>query len=188
MVSFLRGKVKHRLKNCLILEVNNIGYQVFVTPTFLADVKEDDEISLYTHQYVREDALNLYGFKSLDELRIFEDLISVSGVGPKSALSVLTIAAPTEIEQAIERGDASLLIKVSGIGKKTAQRIVLELKGKLIKDDEVHISSENEEVVEALVGLGYKERVARQVVNKLPEGIESMSEKIREALKIASGG
>jgi len=131
MVSFLRGKILNKGQGYIIVEVNNIGYQVFVNPIMFADFDVGQAVEIYTHQYVREDALDLYGFKSLEELEMFELLLSISGIGPKSALGVLSVASVADIKESISRGDSSLLTKVSGIGRKTAERVVLELREKI---------------------------------------------------------
>jgi len=133
MISFLRGKIINKGLNYAIVEVAGLGYQVFLSETLLNDFKKDSEIEIYTHHQVREEASDLYGFKTLDDLELFELLLTVSGVGPKSALGVLAIASAGDIKEAIIRGDANLLTKVAGIGKKTAERLVLELKTKILR-------------------------------------------------------
>ncbi|MFH1482274.1 MAG: Holliday junction branch migration protein RuvA, partial [Patescibacteria group bacterium] len=133
MIAFLSGKIKNKSNGYIILEVNNIGYKVFISQIFFADLDINQAVDLYTHQYIREDALDLYGLRSLDELEFFELLISISGIGPKSALGVLSIAGINDIKESIVAGDPTLLTKVSGIGRKIAERVVLELREKIRK-------------------------------------------------------
>lgn len=188
MISYLKGKIKHQGNGFVILEVNNIGYQVFISPWLYADANFDQEIEFYTHQQVREDALNLYGFRSLAELELFELLLSVSGIGPRSALGVMSIATVVDIKESIGRGDPALLTKVSGIGRKTAERVVLELRekiGKLSggdgKSGKNNLGSSDE--IDALMALGYSLAQAREALNGVDEKIKDSGERIRQALK-----
>src|SRR5512140_3237923 len=122
MIAYLKGKLINKGKNYIIIDVADIGYQVFVNPVMYAELTIGDVLEIYIHHNVREDAETLYGFKNLEELEMFELLLSISGVGPKSALGVLSIAKVEDIKSAIVRGDATMLTKVSGIGRKTAER------------------------------------------------------------------
>ena len=166
------------------MNVGNAGYKVYAIPTLLAETKDGEEIALHLHQYVRENAIELYGFKTRDELEIFEDLISISGVGPKSALKTLTVTTAPDIRNAIQKGDPGLLTKVSGIGAKTAEKIILELKGKIEVRENENATPEDAEVIDALVGLGYKTKQAREAVQKIPADVSGTSERIREVLKM----
>ncbi|MFA5644048.1 MAG: Holliday junction branch migration protein RuvA [Patescibacteria group bacterium] len=186
MISYLKGKISFKLKNSVLIEVNNIGYSVFVGENFLNELKVGQELEIFTHQYVREEALDLYGFKTLEELSFFELLISISGIGPKSALSVLGIAKLSDIKESIVRGDSHLLTKVSGIGKKIAERVVLELKDKLFKlggDYDLSSSGSSADEIDALMALGYSLPEAREALNKVDKNIVDSGEKIKEALK-----
>ena len=187
MISYLKGKIKHQANDHLILEVGNIGYQVYVTPFLIAEKKAGEEMELYTHQYVRENSLDLYGFPTHKELEIFEKLIGISGVGPKTALGVLTVNKPDDILKGIEPGDDKIFTKVPGIGGKTAQRIILELKGKLENIGESALSKEDEEVIEALVSLGYKKNDVRRALEKVEVTGDSAA-RIRGALKVLGRG
>ncbi len=187
MISFLRGKVIYKLKNSFILELNNLGYSVFVSDSFLNEVKIGQELEVFTHQYVKEDIFDLYGFKNLEELEFFELLISISGIGPKSALGVLAMAKLSDIKESIVRGDSNLLTKVSGIGKKTAERVVLELKDKIFKlggnYDLTNSGNFSGDEIDALVGLGYSWVEAREALNLVDKNIIDSGQKIKEALK-----
>ena len=188
MISYLKGKIKHKSNGFVILEVNNIGYQVFISPLLYADLNFNQEVELYTYQYVREDALNLYGFKNREDLELFEMLLSISGIGPKSALGVMSIATTADIKESISRGDSALLTKVSGIGRKTAERVVLELREKIGKlgggDGKLgggYLGSSDE--IDALMALGYSLSQAREALNNVDAKIKDSGERIRQALK-----
>lgn len=188
MISFLRGKILNKGKGFVIVETRDVGYKIFISPTFFADLDLGQEIDMYTHQYVREDALDLFGFRSLEELELFELLISISGIGPKSALGVLAIATPDDVKDSIARGDSALLQKVSGIGKKTAERVVLELREKIghisisAKDSSGNASGSGDEI-DALMALGYSMQQAREALKNVDSNIKDSGERIREALK-----
>ena len=187
MISFLRGKIIFQDKDFVIVEVGGVGYQVFVLPNFKVD-PESDEIEIYTHLYVREDALKLYGFSAMGELKLFELLISISGIGPKAAQGILSLASPENIRAAIAHGDASVLTRVSGIGRKTAERVILELRNKVeISPEEVsgggRIINADSDVVEALVGLGYRPAEAQSALKDIPSEVEGVEEKIKWVLK-----
>ncbi len=181
MLAFLRGTILLKTQEYLIVDVHDIGYQVHVTKTYLADVKKGETIEIFLYQHIREDASDLYGFKSAIELGLFEKLLSVSGVGPKSALAILGLAPADAILSAIARGDEAMLTAVSGIGGKTAQRIILELRGKLdhIASDGTGLGDE----IEALVGLGYSAGQARDALQKVDSSITDSAERLRQALK-----
>ncbi len=190
MIAFLRGKVISQNDSFLIVEVNNVGYKVFVNQNLLNQTKVGNQIELYTHQYVREDSLGLYGFTSQDELEMFELLLSISGVGPKSALGVLSIASIDDLKRTIAAGDPSLLVKVSGIGKKTAERIVLELRekvGSLVGSKELSNSYDavaSSDEIDALMALGYSLSQAREALSKVDSLIKDSGERIKQALKL----
>lgn len=186
MISYLKGLISYKLKSKVIIEVNNIGYSVFVSENFLNDLKIGEETQIFTFQNVKEDALDLYGFKTLEELEFFELLISISGIGPKSGLSVLAVAKISDIKESIVRGDSHLLTKVSGIGKKIAERVVLELKDKLLKiggDYDLSSSSFSADEIDALIALGYSVVEARDALNQVGKDVVDSADKIRQALK-----
>ena len=190
MISYLKGKILNKGQGFVILLVDNIGYRVFVSSVIFVDLAIGQEVELYIHHHVREDAVNLYGFKNLESLEMFELLLTISGIGPKSALAVMSIASVADIKESIARGDSSLLVKVSGIGKKTAERVVLELREKIGK---IYASSENTGVgssfnanadeIDALMTLGYSLQQAREALQKVDPKIKDSGERIRHALK-----
>lgn len=182
MIAFLRGTILHKTEDSLILDVHDVGYRLMITKTYSSETKTGDTVELFVHHYVREDVNDLYGFKEQAELVLFEKLISVSGVGPKSALAILSLAPAQALHQAIVQGDDSLLTKVSGIGGKTAQRIILELRGKLDQLMTGGGSTYSEEL-EALVSLGYSVAQAREALQKVDAQITDSGERIRQALQ-----
>lgn len=187
MISYLRGKVINKSLNYAIIEIANIGYQVFTGENFLNELKINSEVEVYTHHRVREEASDLYGFKNMEDLELFELLLTVSGVGPKSALGVISMASANDIKEAIIRGDANLLTKVSGIGKKTAERLVLELKTKILRGSASaglgSLSLMGSDEIDALMSLGYSLNEARSVFNLVDPSITDSSERVKAALK-----
>lgn len=187
MIAYIEGEVILRKEGFIIVRTGGVGYKVFVLPRL--DVS-GERIALFTHLAVREDAQTLFGFGSHEEMELFEILIGVSGVGPKAGLGILSIADPGTIKLAIAKEDAGILTRVSGIGKKTAERVILELKNKFsfadvsavgLSLDEREIMDQ-QDVIEALEGLGYGQAEARKALAKLPRE-KSLEEKIRLALK-----
>jgi Holliday junction DNA helicase RuvA len=189
MISFLSGKILNKGQGYIIVEVNDVGYRIFVNPIMYSELNIGQKIELYTHQYVREDSLDLYGFRNLPELEMFELLLSISGIGPKSALGVLSIANVVDLKDTIVRGDSSLLTKVSGIGRKTAERVVLELREKIC--DKVDSSQQiagrsvgaSGDEIDALMALGYSMSQARDALRAVDAKIKDSGERIRQALK-----
>lgn len=184
MFGHITGKIFDLKGTKTIVKADGIGFVVHSTPSYLGKLKTNQEASFWTHTAVRENSIDLYGFETEEELRIFELLITISGVGPKSGLAILSVAGAKSIEEAVATGDTSSLTKISGIGKKTAQKIVLELSGKLIttKKGESR-TSEDIDVFEALKSLGYREKDIQETVRNLPKDLIGTNEKIKHALK-----
>ncbi|MDD3662539.1 MAG: Holliday junction branch migration protein RuvA [Candidatus Pacebacteria bacterium] len=173
----------------IILNKNGIGYRVSVMEEILSSLNTGDILSLWIYTAVRENSIDLYGFSSSEEMAFFELLLEVSGIGPKSALATLGVAPIETLKKAIATGDTSYLNKVSGIGKKTAERIVIELRDKLIsyKNEEGNSSLRDDgDVVEALKSLGYSQSEAREALKQVPKEIEGANARIKESLKILS--
>ncbi|MFZ4648161.1 MAG: Holliday junction branch migration protein RuvA [Patescibacteria group bacterium] len=190
MLAYIKGKVIHKNNSAAIVVVNDtIGYQIFLPENFLVPLRVGEEIELYLHHQVREEQDDLYGFKNFTDLELFQLLLSVSGVGPKSALAVLALAEAEDVKEAIIRGDAGLLTKVSGIGKKTAERLVLELKSKVLKISsgtslsESTLSVSTNDEIDALMALGYSLPEAREALNRVPAEYTKSSERVKFALK-----
>lgn len=185
MFGHIAGKIFDLKGTKAIVKTGGIGFAIFSTPSYIGKLRLGQEASFWTHTAVRENDISLYGFETEEELRIFELLITVSGVGPKSGLAILSVAGVKSIEEAVATGDTSFLTKVSGIGKKTAEKIVLELDGKLIvtRKGEGRNTSEDVDVFEALKTLGYRERDIQEIIKKLPKDISGTNDKIKFALK-----
>ena len=184
MIGRLTGKLTAKHPPQVLLEAGGVGYEVEVPmSTFFALPATGDTVTLHKHLVVREDAHVLYGFVTLEERAAFRKLIRISGVGARTALSVLSGLSVAELAQAVTLQDSARLVKVPGIGKKTAERLLLELKGKLTDTlpAEARGGSSND-VLNALTGLGYSEKEALAAVKGLPAGL-AVTEGIRAALK-----
>jgi len=190
MIGTLSGTVRHKDLHMIIVDVGGVGYKVYSTADSTLDAVAGEPIFLWTYLAVRENALDLYGFLDKETLEVFELLICISGIGPKTALGILNVATPAMLRQAVATEDISYLTKVSGIGKKNAEKIVLELRDKLIttSEDMVRGKAGEGDVLEALISLGYSERDARDAVKRLPKDLEGTSARIKEALKNLSNG
>ncbi len=188
MIGSVKGKIILKNDKFLIVETGGVGYKINVSPDAFIKLKTNEEVFLWIHTHVREDILDLYGFLDRQELEFFEMLINVSGIGPKGALGILGIASIETLKRAISTGDISYLTKISGIGKKTAEKIIIELRDKMQKNtEEMGGSSLRDELdaLEALKSLGYSQNEAREVLKKVSPGGDTNT-KIREALKILS--
>jgi len=186
MIGFIEGKIESSNDKCIIIDVNGVGYRVYISAAIFKKLpKIKEKVKLYTHLHVREDIFDLYGFLDKKELEFFEMLISISGIGPKGALNILNVASIETLKKAIANEESSILTKVSGIGKKTAEKIILELKNKVSGGEFLgDKSGADSEAIDALVGLGYKLYEAREVLKRIPEDFKDVGEKVREALKI----
>lgn len=178
MIAYLRGSILSKGKDHAIIIVGDIGYKVYIPGPTLDPLAIGSTTTLYTHDHIREDARDLFGFTDAADLTLFEKLISVSGVGPKMAMTVLALGS-NRVRDAIAKGDVGTLTSASGVGKKTAQKIVLDLKGVL---SEQGVTTADMDAVEALRRLGYSATEARDALT-LVTGATS-EEKIKEALKI----
>ena len=195
MIGSIRGKITLKTEKFLIVETNGVGYKVNISPDTLSKMKKDSEVFLFIHTHVREDTLDLYGFLERQELEFFEMLINISGIGPKGALAILGVASIETLRKAIGTGDTSYLTKVSGIGKKTAEKIVIELRDKMGTELKGSALQGELDALEALKSLGYSQNEAREALKKVPLGHSRTGEateldinkKIREALKILGG-
>jgi Holliday junction DNA helicase RuvA len=186
MIGSIKGKITHKSTSYVIVETNGVGYKIFLPQIILVSKHVDDEVSLVIHTYVREDQITLYGFETLAQLEFFELLLTVSGVGPKSAMGIMSLSNLDMIKSAIASGDAGIFKKVSGIGTKTAERVIVELREKLKNEGiAAPIAQEHNDALEALVALGYRENDAREVLKKIPSD-KTIQEKIKLALKALS--
>ena len=193
MIDQIRGKIISTYDNYVVLEVGGLGIKVNISANFASKLVNEDLITLVTYLNVREDALDLYGFKNDSERNLFLMLISISGIGPKLAVSILSGVEIEELKSNILSGDIKSLTSIPGVGAKTAKRIIIELKDKLSKTTTTELgfkdnfgSKISKDVLSALVGLGYSESMATEVIKKInpansDKSIESL---IKEALKI----
>lgn len=184
MIAYLEGKIIAKEKGAItLLTESGVGYEVRLAPLLWAKQKEGDSVHFYTHQQVREDSQELFGLANRVELFFFKQLLSVSGVGPKSALNILSLGTVEEIKTAIAKGDLTFLTKVSGIGRKTAERIIVELKEKMDilagGDDD---SSGLSDVIDALTNLGYSVNEARAAIKNIKK-TDDAGAMLKEALK-----
>lgn len=186
MIGYVEGNVSAIRAGYAIVSTGGVGYKVFATRELLAALKQGSDAELWTHLAVRENALDLYGFATEEEMRFFELLLTVSGIGPKSALAILDIASVETLRSAVSASNASYLTKVSGIGKKTAEKIILELRDKVGASVEGSAASlhGDEEALEAMRALGYSQAEARDALRKVPAEVERSNERLREALRI----
>jgi Holliday junction DNA helicase RuvA len=188
MLHTLDGTLELKGARFAVIHVGGVGFRVNLHERALRGLpRAGMRVRMFTHLHVREDALELYGFSNEEELALFEMLISVSGVGPKSALSILDIAERKEIEAAIKEGRPDLLTRASGIGRKTAERIILELKGKVSARGSgatVERMETDADLLEALVGMGYGRDEARAALGKAETKASDASARLKEALRI----
>lgn len=189
MIAYLKGKIQYLRNNYAVLDVNGVGYKIYLSVYTFGKVaglaNKSDNIELYIHTYVREDILALYGFLTLEELEMFELLISISGIGPKAGMGILSIATPKTIKTAILNEDPSILTKVSGIGKKTAERVILELKNKVadISTGDKEEATVDVDAIEALMIMGYTNTEARDALKAVPVDIKDVGARVKQALK-----
>lgn len=189
MIALLQGKIELKTERFVVLVVQGLGYKVFCSAKTLDKISpKAQEIKLYTHLVLKENAWELYGFLFFEELEFFELLIGISGIGPKIALNILSTASVEDLEEAIILGQETILNRVTGIGKKMAERIILELKSKVKKiskttDQRSKVANEIE-AIDALVSLGYSVSQAREALRLIPETVERIEDRIKEALRI----
>ena len=181
MIASIKGVVTHVGNESVVVEAGGVGYEVMLPEPALAKMKTDRPAAFWTHEYLREDSRELFGFAAPDELVFFRKLISISGVGPRSAIKIMGLGRTSEIKKAIMNGDITYLTRAPGVGKKSAQKIILELKGTI--EDADTPRGGGDEVVEALVGLGYSRAEATSTVQALPKELIETEERIRAALK-----
>jgi len=190
MIDYIKGKLVHIDLNYIVIETGGIGYQIHLANPFQFQHKEQEELIIYTYQHVREDILALYGFATREERALYEKLLLVSGVGPKAALSIMSAALPGQLVAAIQSEDLAFLNKLPGVGKKTAQRLIIDLKDKLteleaifakemlgyqpetLKVSRPHLKQKSpamNEAIEALYALGYTEKEVNQILPQWKE-------------------
>ncbi|OGZ34060.1 MAG: Holliday junction DNA helicase RuvA [Candidatus Portnoybacteria bacterium RBG_13_41_18] len=186
MISSLEGKILLKSEKYFILETNGIGYKVFGSEKTLSKIPQTGQnIKVWTYLSVKENGWDLFGFLNFEELDLFALLITIPGIGPKTAMNILGVASVADLQEAIVLGDETILGKVSGIGKKMAQKIVLELKSKVKKLSKGEASgvAGDIEVIDALVSLGYRIYEVREILQKLPAEVKGVENRVKECLK-----
>jgi holliday junction DNA helicase RuvA len=181
MIATLSGRITEILPDAVILEVSGIGYEVFTSAEELTKLTTGSSIQLYIYDHIREDLHNLYGFKALSTKQLFVQLLSVSGVGPKMAMQILS-SGEARLRQAIASGNPALLKGVAGVGTKTAERVIVDLKDKL-GSAKSGLAPITDETYQALVALGYSAAEATDSVSRLPADVTDPSERVKLALK-----
>ncbi len=182
MIAYLKGTIIFKDISYAIIESNGVGYKVFGTGITLESIGTEAE--LWIHSVIREDAFDLFGFLTREELEVFEKLISVSGIGPRTALGILNVAGVETLRQAVSEEKPALLTTIAGIGKKNAEKIIIELRGKLEAPKTRTESLEAEQdALAALASLGYSPKEARDALKLVPPEITSASERLKRALR-----
>ena len=194
MIAYIKGKLQIKSKEYVVIEVGNIGYKIFMSETSINKLEKDTEVKVFTYMRVREDDISLYGFLNNEELVTFELLLGVGGIGAKSALSILSNITPSKFALAVISNDIAVLKKLPGIGAKTAQRIILELKDKMKTQDALELDNETEKIAikldnkakdaaEALSVLGYTRKDIEIVLEKINTEELTVEEIIKQGLK-----
>lgn len=188
MLHYLIGKLIQKKENYFILEIGGFGLRIFCSVNTLKDLPViGAEVKVFTHMNIKEDAWDIYGFFNQNELDFFIKLISVNGVGPKTALNILNVDTADRLMAAINEGRVDLLTKASGIGKKTSERVVVELRGKLAQINSEGLTGlmeSDSDIVDVLCNLGYTKEQARKATLKIDPKVKSIEDRIKSALKI----
>lgn len=184
MIARLAGIVAEREGKALIIDVGGVGYRVAVLGSLREKIKRGTKVTLQIHHHVTDGAESLYGFERREDLRFFELLLTVPSVGPRTALSILEVAPPEVLAQAVTEEDTTLLTKVSGVGRKTAERILVELKEKITAPALAGVAGGvQQEAMEALTSIGFTASQARTAVQKLPKGVKTVEEAVKQILQ-----
>ncbi|MBI2032279.1 MAG: Holliday junction branch migration protein RuvA [Candidatus Levybacteria bacterium] len=187
MIGSLSGKIDYLDGSLVLIEVGDVGYRIQLPERIIKKIKVGDKARFYTYTYVKEDALELFGFENIHDLKLFENLLRVSGVGPKTALGVFSAGTREEIINATVTGDVSFFEKVPRLGRKNAQKIIIELKNKFGNLDDLDLSDkdikENNDIVLALRSFGFSPSEAKEAIKSLDGSQKTLDEKIKESLK-----
>ncbi|MBQ6394130.1 Holliday junction branch migration protein RuvA [Candidatus Saccharibacteria bacterium] len=191
MIAHIKGKVAEKFENSIIVDVHGVGYELTVSQIDFDAANLDDEMKFYTYHHIRENSEELFGFSTLAAKKIFEMLISVQGIGPKAAINILSLAPAEEVRNAIANADSAFVSKASGVGKKSAERVIVDLRDKVGipshygATDVVGVKTtvaENDEALDALIALGFPLKEATAALEKVDTSL-SVEDRIREALK-----
>ncbi|MCD6271078.1 Holliday junction branch migration protein RuvA [bacterium] len=186
MIGFISGRVLLKEKDYLLLEREGIGFKIFLGENSLSQIKEGENVKLFCHFCIRNEKPELYGFLNIEQLKIFETLEKIPGVGPKVALKIASKGSLEELMKAIKEKDFSYFQKIKGLGKKKIQKIILEISGDLEKT-QPKISKQDKALL-ALVSLGFSQKEAKEALRKVPSEIKDYEERIKKALQILGGG
>lgn len=190
MITHLNGKLVEKNPTNVVVECNGVGYFVFISLNTYSGIGNNESVKIYTKLIVREDAQLLYGFATIEERTMFEQLISVSGIGPNTAMIMLSSLVPEEIAHAIQVEDVRTIQSIKGIGAKTAQRVIVDLKDKMLKmsfsTENIFVQSNTNrfDALTALISLGFDKKSAEKAIDKVAQGEDSVEKLIKEALKI----
>lgn len=190
MIAHIQGQIAEKFENSVIVDVHGVGYELIISAPDFEKINLNDEIKFYTYHSIRENSEELYGFSSLAAKKLFQMLISVQGVGPKAAIAILSLATPEEVRNAIANADSSFVSKASGVGKKTAERVIVDLSDKVgapshygaTEVKNAKIPEENDEALDALIALGFSLKDATLALEKVDPTLPT-SERVRLALK-----
>lgn len=190
MIAHLKGILTEKFDNSVIVDVNGAGYEVALSSIDYDNLNLDDEVKLYTYHHIREQAEELFGFTSLAAKRLFELLISVQGIGPKAGMAILSLAPAEEVRNAIASADSAYISKASGVGKKSAERVIVDLRDKVglptyygrKSDPKVAIKNDNDEALDALMALGLNLADATRALEGIDQSLP-LEDRIRQALK-----
>lgn len=189
MIAHIFGKVTEKFANSIIIDVGGVGYELTVPTLDYEAANLDEEMKFYTHHNIRENAEELYGFSSLAAKRLFQMLITVNGIGPKAAIAIMSLGTAEEVRNAIASSDATFVASASGVGKKSAERVILELCDKVgaasSESYTRHSINEHDEALDALMALGFQLKEATAALEKIDSSLPT-SERIRLALKTSS--
>lgn len=186
MISYLEGILKFKSTNYITLVASGVGYKVFVPSYLMSESKLGQPLSLFIHTHVKEDALDLYGFGGNEELAMFGLFLGVSGIGPKTAISIFGNGKLSKIKEAIIKGDVDFFTTIPRLGRKNAQKIIIELRSKLGSLDELDLTAddkETKEIVDALRSFGFSLGEAKEALRSIKDSEGSVSDKIKRALK-----
>jgi holliday junction DNA helicase RuvA len=202
MIALISGKIAHKGISSIVVDANGVGYRIFIPLTTFYELPEAGElVTLHVHTNVKQDAINLFGFYTIQERDLFQLMISVSGIGPKIAMNIISGITANDLLQAISRGDVGKLVSIPGVGRKMAERLILELKEKVIKKmtmeqipamDDQYKAGEmiKEDVLSALVNLGYKDNTAKNALDKVMQLSKedlTLDQLLKKTLKILAG-
>lgn len=184
MIGFLTGTIAYIEDPFIFIDVQGVGYKVYASSPLLAKFHKDDKVTIFIHTHVREDAFDLYGFASQEDLRLYELLLGVDGIGPKTAIGVFTLGSATEIVGAIRKADVDFFTGVPRLGRKNAQKIIIDLKNKIGAVEDLNLpGEETDEVMGALLGFGFSTDEARNAIRSIDVEGKTTKDKVMLALK-----